>query len=385
MTDEAKMRFCSHLTENQWIELNTNGNGQEESKEPQKAKAAAKLHFTEMLQAKNLIVLAGLGSSLYIDDAPKMSDLWKAVSEIESFDNIKGNDKVKYNPDHGEENVEEFLSKCHLYNTLHDGDIKDFIKEAEKIIAEKCDFVKSSSNLEHHETFLRRIARRSTKLERTKIFTINYDLCFEKAAQDIDFVVIDGFSYNSPRQFGSNYFNYDFVKRSENIETPQFIPNVFHLYKLHGSINWTRKNGQIKQTSKRDNPLLIYPRSTKYETSYKPPFLEMMGHFQSSLRKGSLALLVIGFGFNDEHITQPLLSALRSNIDLKIMIVDPSIKESDNKTKKEICKLQNSGDSRIALLEAKFEQFSELMPDLSAASEEEKHRQRIKELYKDES
>ena len=62
------------------------------------------------------------------------------------------------------------------------------------------------------------------------------------------------------------------------------------------------------------------------------------------------------------------------------MIVDPSIESTGNEAKKEICKLQNSGDSRIALLEAKFEQFSEFMPDLSAVSEEEKHRQRIKEL-----
>ncbi len=380
MADEAKMRFCSHLTENQWVELDTNGDNQEEPKKSEKNRAAAKLHLTEMLQANNLIVLAGLGPSLYVDDAPKMSDLWEAVSEIDDFDVTKGDEKVKYTPTEGEEDVEEFLSKCHLYNTLHDDDIKDFIKEAEKVIAGKCDFVKSSSNLEHHETFLRRIARRSTKLERTKIFTVNYDLCFERAAQKIGFVAIDGFSYTPPRQFDSNYFNYDLVKRSENVETPQFIPNVFHLYKLHGSINWTRKKKRILQTKKRDNPLLIYPRSTKYETSYKPPFLEMMGYFQSALRKGSLALLVIGFGFNDEHITQPLLSALRSNIDLKIMIVDPSIESSDNEAKKEICKLQTSGDSRIALLEAKFEQFSEFMPDLSAASEEEKHRQRIKEL-----
>ncbi len=377
MADEAKMRFCSHLTENQWAELDTNEANQGES---EKNRAAAKLHLTEMLQANNLIVLAGLGPSLYVDDAPKMPDLWEAVSEIDEFNDIKDVKKVKYVPIKDEENVEEFLSKCHLYNTLHDDDIKDFIKKAEKVIAEKCDFVKSSSNLEHHETFLRRIARRSTKLERTKIFTVNYDLCFERAAQKIGFVVIDGFSYNSSHQFDSSYFNYDLVKRSENVETPQFIPNVFHLYKLHGSINWTRKKKQILRTKERDNPLLIYPRSTKYETSYKPPFLEMMGYFQSSLRKGSLALLVIGFGFNDEHITQPLLSALRSNIDLKIMIVDPSIESSDNEAKKEICKLQKSGDSRIALLEAKFEQFSELMPDLSAASEEEKHRQRIKEL-----
>ncbi len=372
-----QIRFRSHLTENQWVDLDTSEDDQGES---EKNRAAAKSHLTEMLQANNLVVLAGLGPSLYVDNAPKMSDLWEAVSGIDEFDDIKGDEKVKYTPADGEENVEEFLSKCHLYNTLHDDEIKEFIKKAEEVIAEKCDFVKSSSNLEHHETFLRRIARRSTKLERTKIFTVNYDRCFEGAARKIGFVAIDGFSYNSPRQFDSNYFNYDLVKRSENIETPQFIPNVFHLYKLHGSINWTRKNKRILRTKGRDNPLLIYPRSTKYETSYKPPFLEMMGYFQSALRKGSLALLVIGFGFNDEHITQPLLSALRSNIDFKIMIVDPSIESSGNEAKKEICKLQKSGDSRIALLEAKFEQFSELMPDLSATSEEEKHRQRIKEL-----
>ena len=35
------------------------------------------------------------------------------------------------------------------------------------------------------------------------------------------------------------------------------------------------------------------------------------------------------------------------------------------------------------MLEAKFEDFSRLMPDMSAESEEEKHRQRIKDLYKE--
>jgi hypothetical protein len=78
--------------------------------------------------------------------------------------------------------------------------------------------------------------------------------------------------------------------------------------------------------------LIIYPRLSKFESSYEQPFLEMMSRFQASLRQSNTGVLVIGFGFNDAHVAQPLLSALESNVNLKMVVVDPGLEASTNKT-----------------------------------------------------
>lgn len=60
-----------------------------------------------------------------------------------------------------------------------------------------------------------------------------------------------------------------------------FIQKVFHLYKLHGSLTWEKNdNGEIEQKENPENPLMIYPSSEKYESSYKQPYFEMMSRFQ---------------------------------------------------------------------------------------------------------
>src|SRR5690606_29025258 len=97
--------------------------------------------------------------------------------------------------------------------------------------------------------------------------------------------------------FSGRYFDYDIVNR-ENSRIKQeesFVAKVFHLYKLHGSLNWERKNEDVILSEKTDNPLVIYPASEKYESSYEQPYFEMMSRFQQSLRKENTVLYVIGF------------------------------------------------------------------------------------------
>ena len=109
-------------------------------------------------------------------------------------------------------------------------------------------FLDVEDEVDLHADFLRRLVRRSTRKLRTKVFTTNYDLCFEYAARKGRYVIVDGFSHTTPQVFDSLYFSYDIVKRESSPDSHDFIPNVFHLYKLHGSVDWTRntKSGEIE-------------------------------------------------------------------------------------------------------------------------------------------
>lgn len=183
-----------------------------------------------------------------------------------------------------------------------------------------------------------------------------------------------------PQEFDGGYFGYDLVKRREDREVPDYITNVFHLYKLHGSVDWCRVDSQIQKAAKPDKPLIIYPRESKFELSYDQPFLELMSRLQMALRQANTGLLVIGFGFNDQHIAQPVLAAMKSNVGLKAMIVSPGLEKAGNPIINEMAMLVRDGDPRLALLETAFENLVPEIPDLVAATEEEQHMERLRNL-----
>ncbi|WP_161787308.1 SIR2 family protein [Endozoicomonas numazuensis] len=255
----------------------------------------------------------------------------------------------------------------------------------------------SSTELPVHADFLRRVARRSNRKVRTKIFTTNYDKCFEQAGSAGRFVVIDGFSHMLPQTFDASYFGYDIVQRDEHTDSPDYISNVFHLYKMHGSVDWTRhpETKEISKTETPENPVLIYPRHTKYELAFEQPYLEMMSAFQAAIRKPNTGLIVVGFGFNDNHISEPILAAMRSNLNLKVVVCDPVLapekarsegeKDWDgiaktNQYLKKVQSLIENGDPRLALLNGTFEDLVSVMPDILAETALEKHLERVKRM-----
>lgn len=351
--------------------------------------------LSQLLLSENLVVLSGLGSSMDLVDAegkpiaPGMSDLWDAAKAKAGAKFGKVLAQVHYGISNGQRgNIEDLLSHCQMVLQLeaddNDNTVKGFVEATESIIAEKCRFPGAGVRPATHETFLRRVARRSPRLPRTRIFTTNYDLCFEVAANSTRFVVVDGFSHTFPQEFDGGYFSYDLVKRERDREAPDYVTNVFHLYKVHGSVDWERQEDRIIKTPNTSNPCLIYPRQGKYQSSYDQPFLEMMSRFQIALRQPNTGLLIVGFGFNDAHLVQPIMSAVRSNVSLRVMIVDPAFKKpddgEDNRKSEimEIEKLIEGGDSRLSLLAARFGEFVPIIPDLVAKTEDEVHGERAR-------
>lgn len=371
------------------------------------ADAEAKRALSEIFHCRNVVVLAGLGTSLCVTDnagatlAPTMPVLWAAVRRTYEEQDLVGNawedflSLVKHDP--ADTNLEKLLSQCRLAESfLEAGDlgaVEEFGIMAEAVVYTAVNFLDDNHPLPFHGEFLRRIARRSNRKSRTKIFTTNYDRCFEEAGRQGRYVVIDGFSHTMPPTFDAVYFTYDIVRRGRDDEMQDFIPNVFHLYKLHGSIDWERKTGEIHKLSNPTNPLLIYPRSSKYELAFEQPYLEMMSALQTAVREPDTGLLIVGFGFNDNHLSEPIMAAIRSNLALKAVVVSPGLAPWENADGlqqpgeaehnlhiKKIRDLIRFGDARLALLNCRFDELVPLVPDVAAETDLERHIQRMRQM-----
>ena len=360
--------------------------------------------LSDCFRCNNLIILTGLGTSLYVNVkegtstreaiegkriAPTMWTLWEkaATKAGKRFDDVK---KIAGYLDIGNENIELLLSKCKiasdfLSNSRNKELIRKFVSDTEEIIREEIDFLQPDNEVPYHGEFLRRIARRSNRKSRAKIFTTNYDLCFEYAARQGRYIVIDGFSHTDPAVFDASHFSYDIVRREPGTESLIPVENVFHLYKLHGSIDWTRsKSGEVEK-GKKNKPLLIYPRHTKYELAFEQPYFEMMAALQAALREPQTGVLIVGFGFNDNHISEPIWSAIRSNQNMNVVICDPALKSDKNTVEtneylKKIATLITNGDERLGLISAKFEELIAMIPDITAETELERHMLRLRNM-----
>src|SRR4029077_19894449 len=97
-------------------------------------------------------------------------------------------------------------------------------------------------------------------------------------------------------------------------------------YKLHGSVNWARTaDGYVEATENAtaENVCMVYPAKGKYQQSYVQPHLELVSQYFSALREPNTCLIVTGFGFNDDHLAEPILAAVRTNPHLRLIIVNP--------------------------------------------------------------
>ena len=229
-------------------------------------------------------------------------------------------------------NLEDALSYIETYQKLKIGDVTAELNDIKNIIRKNCSLQLDEAKAPHEE-FLRKVTARKINSSRVQLFTTNYDTLWEQAASKAGFIVIDGFSFSHPRKFSGRWFDLDIVNREKTRikNEDSFIPNVIHLYKLHGSIDWQLSGNDVVQTSEdNSDALMIYPASDKYESSYRQPFFEMMSRFQQSLRRDNVLLLVMGFGFQDMHIQNVIVEAVKQNPSLHLVILDYNSQNSIN-------------------------------------------------------
>jgi NAD-dependent SIR2 family protein deacetylase len=331
-------------------------------------------------QFENLIILTGAGSSVGVGVDGKtgrlLTQLWDATKDKVGEEKLnKFCELVNYKDKNGDnyvKNLEKLLSIANaakdFIKSTDEIIIEDVINEIQNLIKEKCELMLPTEA--PHHTFIEKITRRKATLPRAKIFTLNYDTLFEQAGIKGNYTVIDGFSFSFPRYFSGRNFDYDVVLRDKSRlkEEDNFVNRVFHLYKPHGSVDWERTKEGIKQSEKVEKALMIYPKDSKYESSYEQPFFEMMSRFQQNLRKENVLLICIGFSFNDKHIVTAIQEALEQNAGFQLMVVNKGIDQSDNFKWLFNLALKHSN---IVLLDELFNDFAQQYPLLKSYGQEE--------------
>ncbi len=368
------------------------------------AKEELKAFLLSSLQMQHVVVVAGSGTSLGpVTKGPSMRALWDYCvnSNPETGDEArtvaqaaaKVITEVGYVVAIEKENIEALLSRCEAFLQVKESaDVTKFITASKKVILEKCsEFLAPADEkqLAAHRTFIHRLSRRRVRDSRLKLFTTNYDLCFETAAGRQGLVALDGFSFTQPRHFDPRFFLYDIVRRpttGDDVGTP--LEGVFHLYKLHGSVNWSRAPGgdiEVVANPKPEDACLIYPAKGKYQQSYVQPHLELISNYFSVLREPNTCLIVIGFGFNDDHLSEPIFAAIRTNPHLRLIIVNPSADDltarppEKNKYWESLFNLANQGED-VWLINATFGDFAEMIPDLKSLTPAQRLTRDIKQM-----
>jgi hypothetical protein len=182
----------------------------------------------------------------------------------------------------------------------------------------------------------------------------------------------------SGADFDGSSFDLDFVRRNG---TDQMVlePNVLQLLKLHGSIDWSREGLMVRKVpGLPSQPVLIYPTANKYQLSFQQPYLEMMSRFQLGLRRPDVSLIVVGFGFNDAHIVAPIEAAIRSNVGMRLVVVDPGIRGTNRNSHFDwLEQLVLDGDQRITLIRGTFSDLTRMLPDAAEFDERQSHADRL--------
>lgn len=328
---------------------------------------------------KHIIILAAAGTSLDNGSNKGLTrnGLWKSGRDVikQLYKELLPCDN-KLRRIANDKDIEAFLSHILLVEKISEekaSRLKPLREQLEKIIRDACQLELDSSNAPH-KTFLDKITARKASEPRVQLFTTNYDTLFEQAAQEGGYAVIDGFSFTFPRTFSGRYFDYDIVQRERTRlkDEESFVSKVFHLYKMHGSLAWEKtEQGIVQQVNSTESPLIVYPASDKYESSYEQPYFEMMSRFQQALRRENTLLIVVGFGFRDKHIQNVILEAVNQNPSFQLVIVNYNSNETIDREELKEYFDGNEVKRNVSIVFDTFKNFTESFPENKTYSSNE--------------
>lgn len=142
------------------------------------------------------------------------------------------------------------------------------------------------------------------------IITTNYDRVLENVMASNAIPFTDGFTGRLLSLYDENLF-------SNNKKGP-FV----NLVKVHGSLNWFEIDREIRYYNSRPSakyePKIIPPGKNKYQQSYSEPYRSLIQK-SDEIIKESKSLLVVGFGFNDEHLTPRITTQINKGVPIIIL------------------------------------------------------------------
>lgn len=202
-----------------------------------------------------------------------------------------------------------------------------------------------------HIPFLAKLVARDTNLGRTHLFTLNYDTLFEQAMEELGIQYFDGFSGKASSRFDPAVYGLDIYYPGDVSEgRVRRFDKFLQYYKLHGSLHWYVGDDGVYRACHRDlsfagdyrklpieakavklqsqefstvNSFGILPTSQKFTQTLDMPYAHLFRLFHARLNQPQTFLLVVGYGFGDDHVTRIIETALM-NPSLVMLVVEPN-------------------------------------------------------------
>jgi hypothetical protein len=159
------------------------------------------------------------------------------------------------------------------------------------------------------------------------IFTLNQDLLIELHYRNDNVALWHGTRWQGWEMPGLRALRvtdpHDRASGKWRSEAPFTLrPNIQPYFKLHGSSGWEADNGQ---------PTLVIGRDKTGTIAQHPILYWTYQQFELYLNRDDTRLMVIGYGFGDEHINQSLIDAHQVGKLKMIYLVQPYGKETISK------------------------------------------------------
>jgi adenylate kinase len=195
------------------------------------------------------------------------------------------------------------------------------------------------------------------------IITTNYDRVLEHVMSYNDISFTDGFNGKTLSIFDDNKFK-------DN--------KIVNLVKVHGSLNWFDISGETRflpSISKNKIPKIITPSKKKYEETHHSPYRELIQKSDNLIKRAN-SFLVVGFGFNDEHLTPKIEEKIKKGAPIVLITknVSPSsftvlkdatkyilFEKSENSKTKVIYKKDSKSEKQEVELNGNFWELDKFM------------------------
>jgi hypothetical protein len=196
--------------------------------------------------------------------------------------------------------------------------------------------------------FLSKLVARDSNLGRTHLFTLNYDTLFEQALELLGVQYFDGFTGRASARFDPSVYGLDIYYPGEVAEgRVRRFDKFLHFYKLHGSIHWFEQGNEMRarhpdlapfrsfatltpdqkaaslvSLADKTRSMGILPTANKFAQTLTMPYAHLFRSFQVRLGIPQTFLLVLGYGFGDDHVSRIIENALM-NPSLVMLVVEP--------------------------------------------------------------
>jgi hypothetical protein len=225
-------------------------------------------------------------------------------------------------------------------------------------LADTVPLATGATDIAPHLAFLAKLVARDSNLGRAHLFTLNYDTLFEQALELLGIQYFDGFTGRADARFDPSVYGLDMYYPGEVAEgRVRRFDKFLHLYKLHGSIHWRVQGDELRArhpdlshfnlyqdltrekqadhlmkmeqsktfdgASAKPPTVGILPIANKFVQTLTMPFAHLFRAFQIRLSAPQTFLLVLGYGFGDDHVNRIIETALM-NPSLVMLVVEPN-------------------------------------------------------------